>query len=221
MIQSESDPEKRLLLAAVYHVDDAIGQVVQALDEKGLREKTLILFSSDNGPQGSWGGHAYPDDLKLTKFNQPLPMSGKKLDVYEGGIHVPGLANWPGRIQPKTVTDQLHIIDWFPTLGKLTGSNLPDNLDGTDLAPVLFANDSLEKRDLYWIWNPAINRWALRYGDWKVVNYGKEEPAVPSDWQLFNLKADPREKNDMADQHPEELGELHRLFLKQRAKDLK
>lgn len=76
----------------MHHVDHAIGQVVQALDETGQRKNTLVLFSSDNGPQGSWGGKAYPDDLRLTDFNQPLPMRGKKVDVYEGGIHVPGLA---------------------------------------------------------------------------------------------------------------------------------
>ncbi len=92
-IQAESDPEKRLLLAAAYHLDHAIGEVVKALETSGQRGNTLILFSSDNGPQGSWGGNAYPDDLKLTDFNQPLPMRGKKCDVWEGGIHVPAFAN--------------------------------------------------------------------------------------------------------------------------------
>lgn len=220
-IQKEPDPEKRLLLAAVHHVDHAIGQVVDALDNSGLRENTLILFSSDNGPQGSWGGDAYPDDLKLTNFNQPLPMSGMKVDVWEGGIHVPGLANWPGHIEPKTVSDQLHIIDWFPTLGNLTEAALPDNLDGTDLSPVLFGSGALEKRDLYWIWNKTINRWALRYGDWKIVRYTKKEPQLPSDWELYNLKNDPKEKTNVADQHPEVRQQLHTLFLIQRAKDRK
>ncbi|MDZ8119177.1 sulfatase family protein [Pontiella agarivorans] len=220
-IQSEPDPEKRLLLAAVYHVDDAIGRVVNALNESGLRENTLILFSSDNGPQGSWGGHAYPDDLKLTRYNQPVPMRGKKCDVYEGGIHVPGLANWPGKIKAKTVVDQVHIIDWFPTLGKVVGADVPRNLDGTDLSSIWFGNGSLEKRELYWIWNPATNKWALRYGDFKIVRYSKEEPTQPTDWQLFNLKNDPKEKTDIAASYPEVVERLHGLFLKQRAKDIK
>ncbi len=220
-IQAEPNPEKRLLLAAVHHVDDAIGQVVKALDESGLREDTLILFSSDNGPQGSWGGNAYPHDLKLTNFNQPVPMRGKKCDVYEGGIHVPGLANWPGHITPKTVPDQVHIIDWFPTLAALTQSTAPAELDGADLSAVLFKNDPLKKRDLYWIWNPKTSKWALRFGDWKITRYSKEEPKETSDWELYNLKNDPWEKTNVAKQHPEKQAELHQLFLKQRAKDLK
>jgi len=93
IIQQESDPEKRLLLATAYHLDHTIGQVVEALDKSGHRENTLILFSSDNGPQGSWGGNAYPDDLKLTDFNQPLPMRGEKVDVWEGGIPSIGTAS--------------------------------------------------------------------------------------------------------------------------------
>ena len=218
-IQSEPDPEKRLLLAAVNHVDHAIGQVVAALDQTGLRDNTVIFFSSDNGPQGNWQGNAYPDDLKLTKFNQPLPMRGKKLDVYEGGIHVPAFANWPGHVQPKVVKDPVHIVDWFPTLAHLAGTEAPSNLDGTDLSPVLFGEASLEKRNLYWIWNPNINRWALRYGDWKIVRYGTEEPRQASDWQLFNLEDDPKEQKNMAEKHPEVLGQLHGMFLRQRGKD--
>ena len=220
-IQSEPDPEKRLLLAVVNHLDDAIGRVVQALDETGKREDTLILFSSDNGPQVNWGGKAYPADLKLTNFNQPIPMRGSKCDTYEGGIHVPGFANWIGTIKPKTIPDPVHIIDWFPTLAALTGGNAHAKLDGTDLAPVLLRDGNLEKRDLYWIWSPKTSKWALRHGDWKIVRYSKVEPKAAADWQLFNLKTDPKEATNVASANPEVRDRLHRLFLKQRAKDKK
>ena len=70
IIQSEPDPEKRLFLAVLYHLDHGIGQVIKALDASGQRDNTLILFTSDNGPQVNWPGNAYPDDLKLTDFNQ-------------------------------------------------------------------------------------------------------------------------------------------------------
>ena len=76
IIQQETDPEKRLFLAVVHHVDHAIGQVYQAVVEQGLANNTLILFSSDNGPQVSWGGNAYPHDLRLTDFNQAITMRG-------------------------------------------------------------------------------------------------------------------------------------------------
>ncbi|AKJ65152.1 sulfatase [Kiritimatiella glycovorans] len=221
-IQSEPDPEKRLLLAAAYHLDHAIGEIVDALERSGKRENTLILFSSDNGPQVNWGGNAYPDDLKLTDFNQPLPMKGKKLDVWEGGIHVPAFANWPGRISPGELTDYVHIIDWFPTLASIMDYQPEESIpwDGIDISEAIFADEPLESRDLYWIWNRRINRWALRYGDWKIVKYGRDEPTHAGAWQLFNLKNDPKEKNNVAATHPEVVETLHKRFLVQRSKDL-
>jgi len=220
-IQSEHDPEKRLLLAAVYHLDDAIGRVVQSLDDNGLRENTLILFSSDNGPQGSWGGNAYPDDLKLTDFNQPLPFRGKKVDVWEGGIHVPAFANWPGRLQPREEPTPVHIVDWFPTIAAIAQvTERPDVAwDGVDLGPLLFDGEPSAPRDFYWTWASPVNRWALRYGDWKVVKYGRGAPQAATDWQLFNLALDPDESDNVAEEHPEILRELHDRFVQQRGKD--
>ncbi len=220
IIQRELDPEKRLLLASAHHLDDAIGQIVAALDRTGQRENTLILFSSDNGPQGNWPGNAYPDDLKLTNFNQPLPVRGKKIDVWEGGIHVPGFANWPGKIKPHTVDDVIHIIDWFPTLAKQIGY-LPEEVvpwDGVDISAALFAEEPVADRDLYWVWSTRMNRWALRHGAWKVVKYGQGVPEK-GDWELFNLELDPQETTDVAKENPEMLSLLHRRFLQHRTLD--
>jgi len=222
-IQREPDPEKRLLLAAVHHVDHAIGQAVAALDRTGKRENTLILFSSDNGPQVNWSGKAYPDDLRLTDFNQPIPMRGHKTHVWEGGIHVPGFANWPGHIPPKQIKDPVHIIDWFPTLAEVIDfvPDTPIPLDGTSLASLLFGRGTLKPRELYWVWHKNTNRWALRHGDWKVVKYGQGEPSGTDEWQLFNLKKDPRETQNIAEKHPLIVSDLHQRFLRQRAKDKK
>lgn len=224
LIQQEPDPEKRLLLAAVHHLDHAVGEVVAALERSGQRERTLILFSSDNGPQGSWGGNAYPDDLKLTDFNQPLPVRGKKCDVWEGGIHVPGFAHWPGRIAPGKIADPVHIVDWFPTLAGVIGAApaAPAPRDGRDLGDLLFAQGATTgPRELYWTWNQRTNRWALRHGDWKIVKYGADEPRAPGAWQLFNLRDDPREQTNVAARHADLVADLHRRFLAQRAKDRK
>ncbi|MEZ6137540.1 MAG: sulfatase-like hydrolase/transferase [Pirellulaceae bacterium] len=221
IIQQELDPEKRLLLAAVHHLDDAIGRVVAALDQANLRDNTLILFSSDNGPQGSWGGNAYPDDLKLTNFNQPLPFRGKKLDVWEGGIHVPAFANWPSRLNPREEATPVHIVDWFPTIATIAGvTERPDiDWDGVDLNSLIFDRQPITKRDLYWTWNKRTNRWALRHGDWKIVKYGQGAPKQAADWQLFNLNHDPDESDNLSDQHADIREELHGLFLQQRQKD--
>ena len=77
----------------------------------------------------------------------------------------------------------------------------------------------MKKRDLYWIWNSSINRWALRYGEWKIVKYGREEPDAPADWNLYNLNNDPREKQNVASEHPDIIAKLHKMFLEQRKKD--
>lgn len=227
-IQSEPDPEKRLLLAAVHHLDHAVGRVVDALARTGQRDDTLILFTSDNGPQVNWGGNAYPDDLKLTDFNQPIPMRGHKTHTYEGGIHVPGFAVWPGRVPVRTEATPVHVVDWLPTLANLVGAPVPDDTDGRDLGPLIgldgaapsrIAPTAFVDRELYWVWSTASNRRALRYGDWKIVRYGRDEPTQPSDWQLFDLVDDPKEANDVAARHPDVLADMHERFLRQRAKD--
>ena len=218
-IQSEPDPERRLLLAAVHHVDHAIGRVLTALDQEGIREETLVLFSSDNGPQVTWPGNAYPDDLALTNFNQPLPMRGRKCDVWEGGIHVPGIISWPGTIRPHLVTTPVHITDWLPTVADITGCTPPVSCDGISLERLLLEQAPLPERSLYWVWRNPIDRRALRQGDWKIVHYGKHLPTTAAAWKLFNLQQDPEERQNLAAEHPEQLALLHALFQKEVAQD--
>ncbi|MGC6423457.1 MAG: sulfatase [Lentimonas sp.] len=220
IIQKEREPEKRLFLAVMHHLDHAIGRVVDTLEKNGHRKDTILLFSSDNGPQIGWPGNAYPDDLKLTNINQTIPMRGQKCDVWEGGIKVPGFVNWPGRIDPKEINETVHIIDWLPTIAKLVGAEVPDNLDGIDLGPLLFDDESLDQRPIHWTWGGKPNRWALRHGEWKLVRYSKEGAAEQaSDWELYNLKEDPKEQTDVSGEFPEVLSELHQLYLKQSGKD--
>ena len=223
-IQREPERDKRLLLATVYHLDSAVGDIVKALEETGQRENTMIFFSADNGPWINSRGGGYPHHIPLKNYNQPSKLRGKKLDVYEGGIHVAGFVNWPGKIAPKKVEEAVHIIDWFPTLAALTDYTPERTIpwDGVDLSDLLFQKEgTLDERDLYWIWHPKTDRWALRFGDWKIIKYSKEEPKEPADWALYHLGNDPSEKNDVAAQHPKIVEQLHERFVKQRSRDFK
>tara|TARA_B110000495_G_scaffold148565_2_gene131429 strand:- start:1099 stop:2565 length:1467 start_codon:yes stop_codon:yes gene_type:complete len=220
IIQAEESRDKRLLLATVHHLDSAVGKVLKALDKCGQRDNTIIFFSSDNGPWMNNKGGGYPDNYPLKDYNQPDKLRGKKLDVWEGGIHVSGFINWPGKIQPSEVKQVVHIIDWFPTLANVIGFHPEQAIDwdGLDLSPVLFEEGALVDRDLYWIWSHKINRWALRHQQWKIVKYGSGEPKI-KDWQLFNLEQDPEEKNNLAARYSVKVSALHQRFLIQRAKD--
>ena len=220
-------PKSGLFLAVMHHLDDAIGRVVKAIDDSGQRENTIIFFSSDNGPQVNWGGGSYPSDLRLTDFNQPIPFRGSKTDVWEGGFHVPGFVNWPGKIKPKKINSVHHVVDWLPTIGGIIGTQptAPDGqpkLDGVDFSAQLLtdAAPTHADRELYVIHAVNTNKWSLRRGDWKLVRYGKGEPTIES-WQLFNLKTDPREATNVASAYPTKVKELHNRFLIHRAKDKK
>ena len=225
VIQREKDPEKRLFLAVVHHLDHAIGKVVAALEETGQRDNTIIFFSSDNGPQVNWGGNSYPSDLRLTDFNQPILFRGAKTDVYEGGLRVPGIVNWPGKITPKKINSTQHIVDWLPTIAGIIGADLSipadqPGLDGEDFSNRLLtnANPSYDAREIYSIHGSNTDKWALRRGDWKVVKYGQEEPTEDT-WELYNLGDDPEESANIAINHPHKVKQLHQHFLVHRAKD--
>jgi len=220
-IQSEPSRDKRLLLATVHHLDSAIGEILNALEKSGQRENTIILFSSDNGPWRNSKGGNYPDNYPLKDYNQPNNLRGRKLDVWEGGIHVPGFINWPGKIRAREIGESVHIIDWFPTLAGIVGYEAEKKIgwDGLDFSSLLLDQGTLPERDLYWIWNSKINRWALRHKQWKIVKYGRGQPEI-KDWQLFNLKNDPEEQKNMASHYPEIVSVMHDRFLAQRSKDL-
>ncbi len=207
--------------ACVMHLDDAVGRIIQALEDKGVRDNTLLVFTSDNGGSTVENNDLkYPDDNcpngRLTGNNHPL--RGRKGDVYEGGTRVPTLVSWPARIKPgRMVASPVQITDWMPTFCALAGYKPDRNLkwDGTDLTELLTKQTPLPPRPLY----TAGPRWrsvSLRHGDWKLITHGTGDQRR---FELFNISSDPDESDDLADRHPDRVRELQRHVKKAASTD--
>jgi arylsulfatase A-like enzyme len=187
-------------------MDDWMGKMVEALEATGQRDNTIILFFSDNGAPRSWKPQGlYPGTYPASPvLGSNAPLRGLKGQTYEGGIRTPAFINWRGTLRPGKVTAPLHAIDWMPTLTKLVGYRPDRDLqwDGTDMWPILTgAEEAPAPRTLYW---PFVGeRWAIRYGDWKLLSRGEDQ--VP---ELYNLADDPYEKQDLAAEAPDKVAKL-------------
>lgn len=192
-----ADPNRRDYSAMVKAMDDGVGRVLAALKKQGLEENTWVIFMSDNGGDTIWGAD-----------NRPL--RGHKRQLFEGGIRVPCVMQWPGRIAPGTVINQpCSALDLQPTICKLLGIDTKNLvMDGVDISSVLFEGKTFE-RDLYWSQRlrkgPARGN-AFRRGPWKFIQPREGQQAGKP--LLFNLDEDPGEKHDLADRYPEKLEEL-------------
>ncbi len=205
-----TDEVARHYAASVMHLDDAVGQVIAALEAKGVRDETLLVFTSDNGGSTAENNDLkYPDDDcpngRLPGNNRPL--RGKKGDVYEGGIRVPTLVSWPGQVKSGKLDDPVHIVDWMPTFCALAGYRPKGDLnwDGIDLSARLRGEGGpLPDRPLY-IAGPNWRTSALRFGNWKLVIKGTGEQQT---LELFDLAKDPGEATNLASQEPARVQEL-------------
>ncbi len=189
------------MLAAV---DEAIGQITATLEEKGMRDDTLIIFSSDNG-----GARAGTGTMNT-------PLRGGKGGIYEGGVRVAAFATWPGRIPAgATIDEPMHIVDWYPTLLKLTGAPTTQKHapDGLDIWPVL-TKGAKSPHDALLLHGTTPHVKAVRMGDWKLLN-----PASGK-MELYNLAEDISEKHNLAAAQPERVKEM-RARLDELTKDSK
>lgn len=179
-------------------LDDGVGQVLALLDELELTENTLIMLTSDNGPHKE-GGH----DPEF--FNSNGPLKGFKRDLYEGGIRVPLLARWPGKIEPGAKSDLISAHwDMLPTFCELAGAEAPEETDGVSIVPALLGNENDQQQHdyLYWEFTEKGGKQAVREGKWKGVRQNlKKNRNAPL--ELYDLSQDLGEENDIADQHPE------------------
>ena len=199
-IENES---RRAFAASVTHMDNAVSLLLKTLDDEKLRENTLVIFISDNGGQENWinvsdqyeGKHG-PND----RLGDNRPLRDWKGSLYEGGIRVPAVFNWPGKIKTGKINDITSINDIFPTLAYLVGKVTPPEaeVEGDNVWKAVVDGSTLEKRTLYW---RTGKQFALRKGDWKLVYTGKT--LEEGTHELFNLANDPNETQDVAKDHHE------------------
>jgi arylsulfatase A-like enzyme len=184
--------------AMITRMDADIGRLFARLKALGLDEKTLVLFSSDNGPHKEGG--ADPNF-----FDSNGPLRGQKRDLYEGGIRVPLIARWPGRIRAGSGTNHVCAFwDFLPTFCDLAGIAPPEGIDGVSILPMLLGRPQEQKQHpyLYWEFHEQGKKQAVCMGDWKAVRLNvAKDPNGPI--ELYNLKDDLGEQRDLADQCPE------------------
>lgn len=191
------------------YLDRAVGEVMSKLEEAGLDENTIVIFSSDNGPHKEGGADPY-------FFNSFGPYKGVKRDLYEGGIRVPMIVNWKGHIKAGSVSDHPSAFwDVMPTLADITGAEIPaeHNIDGISFLPTLEGRDSEQKKHdyLYWEFHEKGGRLATRFGKWKGVQYHLNKPKK-SKIEIYDLSADPAEANDLSAEHPELVEKVKQIF---------
>ncbi len=186
-------------------MDRGIGQILDLLNELDIAENTLVLFTSDNGPHYE-GGH------QPGFFNSNGPLKGHKRDLYEGGIRVPLIAYWPGKIKSGSVSN--HICahwDLMPTFCELAKISEPNHTDGISYIPALTGKKQKRHAYLYWEFHSYGNAQAIRMGDWKGIRLKvKNNPNAPI--QLFDLKKDIGETNNIAANHPDIIRRFTKLF---------
>ena len=199
--------------AMIESVDMSVGRIMAKLDELGLRDNTVVFFFSDNG------GYANATSM--------VPLRGSKGMLYEGGIRVPMIVRWPGVTRPGGVCEEPVIgIDFYPTMLEMAGVPQPSGhvLDGLSIVPLLRGKGSLNRRAIFWhfpayleAYNEKQWPWrttpagAVRQGDWKLIEYFEDGKI-----ELYNLKDDLGEKNDLARTMPDKAEEMHRALVEWR-----
>lgn len=202
--------------AMISYLDEQVGKLVDKLKETGKYENTLIMFTSDNGPTYN-GGTDAPFFNSAGPFRETYGW-GKGF-IHEGGIRVPMIASWKGKITPGSTTDHLSAFwDILTTLSEVAGANTPENMDGISFVPLLTGNESQQKQHAYLYWEfPAYGgQQAVRMGKWKGIRkHIKKDGNL--EIELYNLEADIREEHDVAHQYPDVVGQIKQIMEQEHA----
>jgi len=194
-----ADPSRRAYAGQVAALDEQIGRVLDALDKKGIRNNTLVIFHSDNGGTNNpmFAGEGDMSKIKIPCDNGPL-RDGKG-SLYEGGTRVSALANWPGHVKPGTVDQMIHVVDMYPTIAGLAGASTGKckPLDGMDQWATISEGKPSRRTEI--VYNVEPFRAGIRQGEWKLV----WRSLLPESVELFNIPKDPSETKNVAAEHPE------------------
>jgi arylsulfatase A-like enzyme len=200
-----ADPARRAYAAMIAAMDDQIGRVLEALEQRGMRDDTLVVFHSDNGGPRSAKVTGEVDMSKSTIPCDNGPYRDGKGTFYEGGTRVVSLASWPGKIEAGSIVDQpMHVVDMYPTLAGLAGASLTKTkpLDGVDVWRVISEGKKSPRSEV--VYNVTPLGGAVRNGKWKLV----WKSALPSQTELFDVSADPFEKKNVAESERKKVTEL-------------
>ncbi len=183
--------------AMIARMDRDIGTLLAKLKQLGIDERTVVFFTSDNGPHREGG-------VDPAFFRSSGELRGIKRDLYEGGIRVPMIARWPAKITPG-VSDQVWTFwDFLPTAAELAGAAVPEDLDGISVVPTLLGRPGQKQHEfLYWEFHERGTQQAVRMGDWKAVRLSPDAPL-----QLYQLSKDLAEQNNIASDHPQVVAKI-------------
>lgn len=187
-------PAKEAIFAAMEtRLDRDVGRILDQLKTLGLDNNTLVIYSSDNGPHQEDGHDPY-------FFNSNGGLRGIKRDLTEGGIRVPMIARWPGRVRPGSVTDQPFAMwDFMATAAEISGVTAPSSTDGISFLPTLLGRSQSVHKFFYWEFYEGGAKQAVRLGRWK----GIRKPMLTGQIELYDLETDLREQNDVVKAHPD------------------
>jgi len=194
-------PNPRACYAAmVTRMDKDVGRIMSLLKELALDDNTLVIFTSDNGPTFNGGSDS-------AFFESAKPLRGLKGSVYEGGIRVPYIARWPGRIKAAGTSNHISAFwDFMPTCCELIGEDPPRDIDGISMLPTLFGRDQEQRKHEYLYWE-LRGQQAIRMDKWKALRLKPGRKI-----ELYNLESDIAESNDLTDEHPEVVAKMAKIF---------
>lgn len=197
---------RNLYAAFLSTLDERIGSLIEYLDQTGLREKTVVIFQSDNGYS--------QEDRAHFGGGSSGPYRGSKFSLFEGGIRLPAVISWPGRLPEGEVRGQVaHACDWLPTLAELCGVSLSEpSLNGRSIVPVIRSAAAPSPHETL-VWRLG-DQWAVRQGRWKLLHKpagANKEQLAPDGFFLVNLETDPGEQKNLAAEHPEIVERLKKL----------